>query len=178
MRERLRSIDHLFALYGEPLEPRTFLFMQMAAGLVVLGLCLIYAGVRRQGSGVRNEDSRVSLGKRLTMTFFLFSAWAMLFGPATETCTFVIVAPTIAWTIIEAFSQPRNWPTRLLLIASLLLMGPLPTDLFGSTIRNFANEHGSQPIGACLLALHIVRLVLQRPKPVATRAQASYPLAA
>jgi hypothetical protein len=166
MRERLRSIDHLFALYGEPLEPRSFLYMQIAAGAVVLGLCMIYAW--------REPDLR----RRLTMTFFLFTAWAMLFGPATETCTYVIVAPPIAWTLIEAFSQPGRRATRVLLIASLLLMGPLPTDLFGSTVRNFANEHGSQPIGACLLALHLIRVALTRPARATVEVQSSYPLAA
>jgi hypothetical protein len=150
MRERLRSIDHLFAIYGQALRPETFLRLQILAGLVALALCLWHA---------RHEsDTR----KRLAMTYFLFSIWAALFGPATETCTYVIVAPTIAWALIQAFTEPRAWLPRLLLIASLLLMGLLPTDLFGSTIRNFANEHGSQPIGACLLAAYVIPFALRR----------------
>ena len=35
-------------------------------------------------------------------------------------------------------------------------MGPLVTDLFGPTIRNFANEHGSQPVGALLFLAYLV----------------------
>jgi len=31
------------------------------------------------------------------------------------------------------------------------MMGPLVTDLFGGTVRNFAVDHGSQPLGALLL---------------------------
>jgi hypothetical protein len=30
-------------------------------------------------------------------------------------------------------------------------MGPAVTDMFGRLVRNFANEHGSQPIGAIVL---------------------------
>src|SRR5262249_30273950 len=71
-------------------------------------------------------------------------------GPATESCTYVVMAPAIAWALVDAF-QRRTWTiTKVWLIASLLLMGPLVTDLFGPTIRNYANEHGSQPIGALL----------------------------
>jgi hypothetical protein len=31
------------------------------------------------------------------------------------------------------------------------MMGPMVTDLFGKLIRNFSNEHASQPIGGLLL---------------------------
>jgi hypothetical protein len=90
----------------------------------------------------------------------------------------VVVAPTIAWTIIEAFSHPGGWATRTLLVASLLLMGPAPTDLFGPTVRNFADGHGSQPIGACLLAIHLIRIVPTRPTRQTALVETTYPLAA
>jgi hypothetical protein len=95
------------------------------------------------------------------VTFFLFSVWAVLFGPATETCTYVVIAPTIAWMLLGAFARPGEWATRLAMSVSLLLMGPLPTDLFGSTVRNFANEHGSQPIGACILGIYLAASVFR-----------------
>ncbi len=138
MRERLRSVDHLFLLYRQPLNPRTFLLMQMAAGLVVLVLCLVHAR--------RIADRR----QQLTMAFLLFCVWAALFGPATEACTYVVMAPAAAWLVLDAFVRHASWTRRIILVVSLLLMGPLVTDMAGQTLRNFANGHGSQPIGALL----------------------------
>jgi len=154
MRERLRSIDNLFFIYGDALSPHTFLALQVLAGLFILGCCFIHS------------CHELALRPRLTMMFSLFTAWAILFGPATETCTYVVIGPAIAWALVEAFGQPAGWLARILLAISLFLMGPIPTDLFGATVRNFANEHGSQPIGAILLLAHLVRQSLwpvQRP---------------
>jgi hypothetical protein len=166
MRERLRSFENLFAIYGEPMNPTSLFRMQVVAGVVVLWFCRLYAW--------RDRDLR----SRLTMTFFLFSVWAILFGPATETCTYVVVAPTIAWAIVDAFSRRGGWATQILLVASLLLMGPAPTDLFGPVVRNFADGHGSQPIGACLLAIHLMRIALTRPARQSAVVETFYPLAA
>jgi hypothetical protein len=139
MRERLRSLDHLFFLYGQPLPTRVFLLTQVLAGILVLLLCVIHAR--------RTVDQR----QQLTMAFVLFSVWVVLFGPATESCTYVVAAPTVAWLLMDVFARRAAWPQRTVLLASLLMMGPLTTDMAGQTVRNFANQHGSQPIGALLL---------------------------
>jgi hypothetical protein len=144
MRERLRSLDHLLAIYHHPLGPQVFLLVQCLAGLAVLGLCLLHA---RRTMDLRHQ---------LTMTFLLFAAWVVLFGPATETCTYVIIAPAIAWTLVEELSRSSSYLTRWLLFASLLLMGPLITDFAGPVVRRFANEHGSQPIGALLYLAYLL----------------------
>jgi hypothetical protein len=150
MRERVRSLEHLFALYGQPLSPSVFMPVQLLAGLGVLGLCWLHAR--------RTSDPR----QQLTMTFLLFATWVVLFGPATETCTYVIIAPAIAWTLVEEFSRRSAWGVCCFLIASLLLMGPLITDFAGPVVRHFANEHGSQPVGASLfLAYLLTRLTDQ-----------------
>jgi hypothetical protein len=80
----------------------------------------------------------------------------MLFGPATEACTYVVIAPVIAWSLSDAFSRTTPWSGRLLLIASFLMMGPLVTDFAIGAIRDFANEHGSQPIGALLFFSYLL----------------------
>src|SRR5262249_16685801 len=85
MRERLCSLDHLFALGGHELAPRTWLLIQLLSGLAVLVLCLLQCR--------RPTDAR----QRLNWSFLLFSIWAVLFGPATEACTYAVVAPALAW---------------------------------------------------------------------------------
>ena len=144
MRERLRSVDHLFVLYGQPLNTTTFALIEAIAGAVVFGLCVACA---RQATDVR---------QRMASVFEWFAIWVVLFGPATESCTYVVAAPVIAWRLLEALRRPNCGPTVALLTASLLMMGPLVTDMFGKLIRNFANGHGSQPLGAILLAVYLL----------------------
>lgn len=144
MRERLRTLEHVFAIYGHPLPPQSFMAAQLLAGLAVLGLCLVQA--RRSAA----------LGPPLHTAFQLFTCWAMLFGPATETCTYIVIAPAIAWSLVDAFSRPVSWAGRGMLILSFLMMGPLVTDIATAPIRNFANEHGSQPIGALLFFSYLL----------------------
>jgi hypothetical protein len=141
MRERLRSLDHLFSIYGYSLSPRAFLMLQLIAGAIVFTLC--------RYSAARSEDVR----RHLSLAFLGFATWVVLFGPATESCTYVVVAPAIAWALLDSRDRPRNMLVRSLLIVSLLLMGPFTTDMVGSALRNFANEHGSQPIGALLFLI-------------------------
>lgn len=147
MRERLRSIDQLFVIYSQPLSQQTFAVIGLVGGAMVYLLCMHAAW--------RGCDQR----ELLTCTFLWFSLWVVLCGPATESCTYVVAAPTIAWALVEAWRTGRPRYERALLIMSLLMMGPAVTDLFGKLIRNFANEHGSQPMGALLL---LAWLVLER----------------
>ena len=139
MRERLRSIDQLFVIYSQPLSQQTFALIGVAGGAVVFLLCL-YA--KRQYRDPRQVFTRA---------FLWFSLWVVLCGPATESCTYVVAAPTIAWALVEAWRRGRPAYERAVLVASLLMMGPAVTDMFGKLIRNFANEHGSQPVGALFL---------------------------
>jgi hypothetical protein len=144
MRERLRSIDHLFEVFGQPLTPSAFALLGLVAGSAVLALCVYEAW--------RSSDGR----QLLTRVFLLFASWVVLFGPATETCTYVMVAPAIAWSVIDAYRRPTSRLAQGLLIASLIMMGPLVTDAFGGAIRNFAGTHGSQPIGALLYLAYLL----------------------
>jgi glycosyl transferase family 87 len=139
MRERMRTIDQLFVIYGQPLSPQAFAVVEALAGAAVFGVCLWIA---RQ-----TADARM----RLTRVFEWFALWVVLFGPATESCTYVVAAPVVAWRLLESLQTPRSLLQPAALLASLLMMGPAVTDMFGRLIRNFANEHGSQPIGALLL---------------------------
>jgi hypothetical protein len=144
MRERLRTLEHLLSIYGYPVSPDAFQLIQLFTGLAILGLCLLH--------GRRTPERR----QRLHTAFGLFAAWVVLFGPATETCTYVVVAPVIAWHLLDGFSRALPWGRRLLLILSLLTMGPLVTDFVARSMRDFAIEHGSQPIGALLFFSYLL----------------------
>ena len=136
--EKYRSIDQLWRVFHRPLSPNLYAALSVVAGGAVLGLCLLH----RRRSPERRE--------LLTRMFMLFAAWVVLFGPTTEEATYVVVAPAIAWALVDAFARPAARGIRLLLVTSLLLMGPFATDMFGSAARIFATQHGSLPLGALL----------------------------
>jgi hypothetical protein len=144
MRERLRSFDHLLNVYQFPISPLTFARLGVAAGFLVLVLCLLEAR--------RTTDQR----QLFTRVFLSFAVWTVLFGPATESCTYAAIAPAIAWSLIEAWTRPPGWLARGVLLISLLLMGPLVSDIFPASVRHFASTHASQPLGAMLLAGFLV----------------------
>ncbi|HEV3117485.1 MAG TPA: hypothetical protein VGY58_10545, partial [Gemmataceae bacterium] len=118
--------------------------LELLAGGVVLAICL---SVRRQSA------SRQTL---LLRTYQWFAIWIALFGPETEACTFVVLAPAIAWELYLAFARGAPLWTRLLLCASLQLLGPLSSDLFPAAIRNFFNNHSGQTFGALLFTAHLL----------------------
>jgi hypothetical protein len=144
MRERLRSIDYVFLRYQVPISPRTFMLLGALGGAGALGVCLLWAR--------RLSEPRALL----TRVYMLFAVWVVLFGPATETCTYVILGPAIGWAIVEAFHAPGGLTRRALLLCSLFLMGPSVTDLVGQTLRNLAYEYAAQPVGALLFLALLV----------------------
>ena len=141
---KYRSVDQLWRIYNHPLSPKAYAALGLFAGAAILALCLLHAR--------RTADRR----DLLTRVFMLFAAWVVLCGPATEEATYAVVAPAIAWALVDAFRRPAGRGTRFLLIASLFLMGPLATDVFGSAVRIFAMEHGSLPIGALLFFAYLL----------------------
>ncbi len=164
MRERLRSIDQLFVVYGQPISERTFAVLGLIAGAAVLLVCLSIAR--------RTSDRR----EIVFQTLLWFSLWVVLFGPATESCTYVAAAPVIAWALVEVWHRRAPWPERALLVGSLLMMGPMVTDMFGKTVRNFSNEHGSQPIGGLILLAWLAVEWRRRAKAPERDAEAVLPL--
>ena len=45
----------------------------------------------------------------LTAVVALAACWMMLLGPATESCTYILLAPTLAWAVLESWLVPRSW---------------------------------------------------------------------
>jgi hypothetical protein len=138
MRERLRSVDKLLEVCQLPISAQAFALLGLGAGVVVLGLCLL---------SVR-QDTNQRL--RLTWMLNMFSIWVVLFGPATEACTYVVMSPVVAWALLDAWRRGSGWLFGTLLVVSLCMMGPMATDMFGASVRVFANAYAIQPAGAIL----------------------------
>jgi hypothetical protein len=62
-----------------------------------------------------------------TMLFGLGIGWMVLCGPATESCTYILLAPVLAWAVLEAWSEPRPMWSRVIPWCSLCLFGVTQT---------------------------------------------------
>jgi len=54
----------------------------------------------------------------LSATLALTTAWMMLLGPATESSSFILLAPSFGWSVLEALREPPLGSRRLLLWGS------------------------------------------------------------
>ncbi len=104
-----------------------------------------------------------------TTVLALGTCWMMLCGPATESCSFVQLAPALAWAVVSAFREPWPLALRWLPLASFaLFMAGVLAGLTPATAQ--IHGLGVQPLAALLLtvgygfiALHLPRAALRNP---------------
>jgi alpha-1,2-mannosyltransferase len=103
-----RDLWQLIRLYHLPIARTWYVLLQAASGAGIALLCWF-----RQRRGWTEKDL-------LTSTLALACAWMMLLGPATESSSFALLAPSFAWSVVAAW-QDRTWNLRhSLLIASVI----------------------------------------------------------
>jgi hypothetical protein len=95
-RDAYRDLWLLLRVWSVPVSIGVYTIVQLglAAGCGVL--CL---AVRLRGWPVRRV---------LLTVFTAATVWMMLCGPATESCTYVLLAPVLAWWLVRA--RPEGWP--------------------------------------------------------------------
>jgi len=86
----------------------------------------------------------------LTMIFSMAGCWMVLCGPASESCTYILLAPILAWAVLEAFLDPRPLWSRLIPWCSFVLF------VFSQTISWFPEHVRMQflsilPLGGIVL---------------------------
>lgn len=130
-----------------PLGRQGYLVMQLVAAAGVAGLCL---AARRAGWPAR---------RLLALLLGLGCCWMTAFGPATESCTYILLAPSLAWALIQAWRdrQPR-W-VRALLLASLALLWLSQAAIWFPKPRRL-HELGAQPFAALLFLTCLIALAL------------------
>jgi hypothetical protein len=135
-----RDLWLLIRLVRLPLTPAGYQFVQLAAAAVCAGLCLT---LRLRGWHRREV---------LAAILVLGTCWMTLCGPATESSTYVLLAPALAWTVYRAESE--RWPSLLGLMprmALVLFLFCVVRGLWPGVNRIHAL--GLQPQAALLLSL-------------------------
>ena len=116
LEQTYRDLWLLIRLYGPAqddqhwhLYRQLYMVLQVAAGAGIAAVCW-----QRQREGWSREAL-------LTSTLGLGAAWMMLLGPATESSSFVLLAPSLAWSVIESLQAPEWRHRRILLWGSCAL---------------------------------------------------------
>jgi hypothetical protein len=91
-----RDVRLLFRLAGAPLPGDVFRVLQVLSGAGVLAVGLL--GRRAGWPRRRLAGTALDLG----------CCWMVLFGPATESNTYVLLAPALAWSLLETARSSRS----------------------------------------------------------------------
>lgn len=143
-----RDLWLLFHLYGIPVGRTAYVLIQVGAGAAIAALCWY-----RQRSGWSEQTL-------LTSTLALVAAWMMLLGPSTESSSFALLAPSLAWSIVEAIRE-RPWRVRSLLLwgACAFFLAAVSLSSFARTVR--ISELGVHSWGSLLYFVYL----LAEPRP-------------
>src|SRR5207253_3057448 len=90
---RPRDLWTLMYACGIELKLRHYFFVQILGGAAIAALCAF------------GRLKQWSTDRLLTTVFTLVPCWMLLLGPATESSTYVILAPAVSLVTVEAFSR-------------------------------------------------------------------------
>ncbi len=137
-----RDFAMLLEVFRIYLSAQAFLLLQVLAGGLVAIVCWL---------GRDWPENR-----RLVCLLTLASCWMLLFGPSTESATYVVLAPAVVLALVQAFQQEVPLWIRVLLLTSFVVL------LLGLTANSFLHvEKGVysmsvQPFGALLFTIFAV----------------------
>jgi hypothetical protein len=158
-----RDMWQLCRLWHLPVGRLGYLWIQLAAAALAAAVCLAgrWAGWTRP--------------RLLTTLLALGSCWMILFGPATESCTYVLLAPSLAWAVLESWEEGRPAWARGGLAASYgLLLAAFLAGWFPFASR--VHALGLHPMGALIFLTVLLGLSiggLRRPALPATTTPSS-----
>lgn len=132
-----RDLWLLFRVAHVPVTPILYLSIQLATAALCAAVC------------VAARWLRVGKARQLTAALMLGCCWMTLCGPATESSSFVQVAPALAWALVAARREGWPAPLRWLVAASCALL--LAGVLAGLKWTGIIHGLGVQPLGTLLL---------------------------
>jgi hypothetical protein len=148
-----RDLYLLFRYWGEPPSLEMYKLWQLAGAAGCAAVCLLAR--RRWGGGT----ATVALAYHLAMI------WMLILGPATESCTYTLLAPSFVGAIL-APPPGRKWGLTILpvvgygLLVATILAGMFPQDWRVQIL-------GPQPFAALLLLTALLVEAATRPRPAA-----------
>jgi len=146
---RPRDLWTLLYACGIELNLRLYFILQILGGVAVAALCFV-------GHQKKWRDDRL-----LTLIFTLVCCWMLLLGPATESSTYILLAPAVSLAAVEAFSRPfPRWMRGLITAALTILIGGAAFIAFAGRRRELWTM-SIQQVGTLLFAVFAIAWVFR-----------------
>jgi Glycosyltransferase family 87 len=135
-----RDFAMILKLFHINLSASVLLVLQMLAGAGAAAVCLV------------GRLQKWSKERLLICVFTTGTCWMLLFGPSTEDATYAMIAPALAFALVQAFHQNTPLWMRVVVCVSysILLAGLILNAFFG--LKKTPALMSIQPIGALLFA--------------------------
>jgi hypothetical protein len=140
-----RDFRLLWSLGIAPMDYHVYQIIEIVAGAVVAAMCLIRLRVRGPDRPLH------------ALLFSLGCCWMTVFGPATESVTYVFLAPAAAWGVLRVVCERPPWIGRFLIFTGygLLVLCQI-VDWF--PFGRLAHSLGPQPVAGLLLAAGFITI--------------------
>jgi hypothetical protein len=132
-----------------PLGPTAYLVVQLLAAVTIAAGCIA-------GRLAHWERRRL-----LSIIFSLGCCWMTLFGSATESCTYILLAPALAWAVLDAWLWSANRWIRSGLTLSFGLFTAAQAAVWFPGGGHLTRALALQPSAALLLLVCLVVRELQ-----------------
>lgn len=134
----------VWRIYVVPMSQRTYLITEIAAGVGIAILCLL------------GRLKRWPVETQVYFSLLLACCWMTVMGPATESSTYILLAPVIAWPLVLHDVDRKDWGWRIayavalgIFIASQLALNIPGGGYFRSHLRPL-------PVAGILLTVTLV----------------------
>ncbi len=121
---------------------KAYIALQVASGAAIAGICLF------------GKVKRWPLDRLLATLFTLVVCWILLLGPATESATYVLLAPAMALALVQAYHQPMSpWLRGMVTSAFVISLMALGINSFTSINKDLYAK-ALQPAGALIFSCY------------------------
>jgi len=129
-------------VYVAPMSARRFLQVQIGVGAVIAIVCLM---------GRLRRWRQPTL---LTTTLSLSCCWMTAFGPTTESSTYILLAPVVAWAMVESDSRESGQVWRWAYLAVYVILAVSQAAIWFGKKGDWYRDHlQPQPVGGTLLLM-------------------------
>ena len=149
-----RDFQLICRVWFVPLSPVVYRVLESVAGAGVAALCLM---------GRRADWPEIRL---LSFLLGLVCCWMTVFGPATESATYILLAPSLAYAVIESWAFRSSAWLRGLLMGNygLLVIAQMEAWFSGGGLLR---SHGLQPLAGLLFLVNLLLAHFLKAKAVA-----------
>lgn len=137
-----RDFRAVWRVYIAPMSQERYFIVQLAVAALIAGVCLL--------GRLRNWPKHLLLSLMLSMA----CCWMTAFGPATESSTYILLAPAVAWTLVEFCINDANdlWCVATGIMFALFLASQMALNIrpYGPWFRDYLQP---LPVAGILLLL-------------------------